>query len=284
MDLEKLSKIYADSFRRLSEANRRPTVQEALENLRVNTAAMRNNIGNNTKEGDNMKDSQEIDALRDKLKLQQELLYCRKKEILDMCVTAKDQNRVSLDEVADILGVKRLTKQDKYNIVKSRNFRVKMNDNQEIKIGLTCADDEPSKLVIDAKDAIKVDLGAGNKWDGEGLPPVGTDCEFKPYNTWESGVYRGKNKLGDLIFEFADSGVVDLFDESTKIRKPETPQQREERERLEAAYDLYVIAQLAIDGDVIDYSDFVKNSRQMRGALAIIDKTGYRLEVKPTKE
>ena len=159
-----------------------------------------------------------------------------------------------------------------------------MNDNQEIKIGLTCADDEPSKLVIDAKDAIKVDLGAGNKWDGEGLPPVGTDCEFKPYNTWESGIYRGKNKLGDLIFEFADSGVVDLFDESTKIRKPKTPEQREERERLEAAYELYCESLIGEDEETESFDEFKAFKNRLRQWLRIVDKTGYRLEVKPAKE
>lgn len=69
------------------------------------------------------------------------------------------------------------------------------------------------------------------------------------------------------------------FVELSKLSKPETEAERNYWERMEAAYDLYVIAQLAIGGDVIDYSDFVKESRQMRGALAIIDKTGYRKAV-----
>lgn len=96
--------------------------------------------------------------------------------------------------------------------------------------------------------------------------------------------------LGGEIYTFGcvnpvcDQGSVVVFDETGdhrgcfigELSKPETPEQREERERLEAAYDLYVAAQEAVDNNPIDYCDFAKNSRQMRGALAIVDKTNYR--------
>ncbi|AUR87992.1 coil containing protein [Vibrio phage 1.106.O._10N.286.51.F7] len=63
------------------------------------------------------------------------------------------------------------------------------------------------------------------------------------------------------------------------LKKPETQKQREDRERLEAAYDLYEEAQHAIGCIGYDDFDFFKKSDiQVKFWLAIVDKTNYRKE------
>lgn len=65
------------------------------------------------------------------------------------------------------------------------------------------------------------------------------------------------------------------------LQKPETPAEREQRERLEAGYDLYEDAQQAIG--CIGYDDFdlfKKSEVQVKFWLAIVDKTGHRKESK----
>lgn len=68
------------------------------------------------------------------------------------------------------------------------------------------------------------------------------------------------------------------FVELSKLRKPETPQQREERERLEAAYDLYSHVQSSRAKLCCTYDWFLsgkmKNERERM--LIIVGKTGYR--------
>ena len=63
------------------------------------------------------------------------------------------------------------------------------------------------------------------------------------------------------------------------LSKPEAPQQREDRERLEAAYDLYEESQHAIGCIGYDDFDFFKKSDiQVKFWLAIVDKANYRKE------
>lgn len=62
------------------------------------------------------------------------------------------------------------------------------------------------------------------------------------------------------------------------LKKPETPQQRENRDRLEAAYDLYLEGQHAVG--VISYQSFEQfntDDTQIDFYLAIVDKTNYRV-------
>lgn len=118
-------------------------------------------------------------------------------------------------------------------------------------------------------------LAGGAEWKN------GDECTAECLKQYEKCIWVGYGRKKELsVVECLDGAIWSLDRVWTaELRKPETEAERNDRERLEAAYDLYVIAQLAIDGDVIDYSDFVKESRQMRGALAIIDKTGYRKAV-----
>ncbi|AUR86607.1 hypothetical protein NVP1087A_26 [Vibrio phage 1.087.A._10N.261.45.F9] len=64
------------------------------------------------------------------------------------------------------------------------------------------------------------------------------------------------------------------------LSKPETPQQREDRERLEAAYDLYTHVQ-SVRGQLSCKFDWFSNSEMEEARLrflAIVDKTNYRKE------
>lgn len=88
----------------------------------------------------------------------------------------------------------------------------------------------------------------------------------------------------DLFFAWSNKNIVHISDVSAKdllmnrhklCKLKETPQQREERERLEAAKDLYTIYmskwKFAQDWEALD--DINKSS-----FLAIVDKTNYRKE------
>ena len=87
------------------------------------------------------------------------------------------------------------------------------------------------------------------EWNGEGLPPVGEVCEYKDGDNWYEvrvkylsewfmviEALKSQSKWIDikgteLSFEYS------RFD-SLKFRKPETPQQREGRERLALVSDI----------------------------------------------
>lgn len=90
------------------------------------------------------------------------------------------------------------------------------------------------------------------EWNGEGLPPFGAECEFSCEGFWGDTDYHWCRFLGLLTdksyaIEFhhytsPDRVTCGCFDpQCTSFRKPETPQQRKERERLE------VIRQIQID-------------------------------------
>ncbi len=68
--------------------------------------------------------------------------------------------------------------------------------------------------------------------------------------------------------------------EVAKLSKPETPQQREDRERLEAAYDLYSIDFKNSGHESFNYNQFIKDDYMRNFWIAIVDKTNYRKGVK----
>ncbi len=132
------------------------------------------------------------------------------------------------------------------------------------------------------------------EWKGGDKPKSGQDVFIAQMNTLsgvESKRYfihqywcnsNHQNQLLDLGILFTDS---DSATSKTKSllgideEAPETPQQREDRERLEAAYDLYEEAQHAIGCIGYDDFDFFKKSDiQVKFWLAIVDKTNYRKE------
>lgn len=126
------------------------------------------------------------------------------------------------------------------------------------------------------------------EWNGEGLPPVGAECEFKDGDNW----YEVKvNYLSEwfMVIEAlkSQSKWIDIkgtelsfeyskFDD-LKFRKPETPQQRNDRERLEAAYDLLCIGNRALNVTApCTVVEFKLDKPQRDFWLAIVDKTNYR--------
>ncbi|CAM0032284.1 hypothetical protein VPHK122_0087 [Vibrio phage K122] len=132
------------------------------------------------------------------------------------------------------------------------------------------------------------------EWKNGDKPKSGQDVFIAKMNTLsgvESKRYfihqywcnsNHQNQLLDLGILFTDS---DSATSKTKSllgiaeEAPETPQQRKDRERLEAAYDLYEEAQHAIGCIGYDDFDFFKKSDiQVKFWLAIVDKTNYRKE------
>ena len=94
---------------------------------------------------------------------------------------------------------------------------------------------------------------------------VGIVCSvFKTTNGTEIAAVQGDN--GGCVCWRVDM-----------LKKPETPKQREDRERLKAAYDLYESAQHEIDCIGYDSFELFKKSEvQVNFWLAIVDKTNYR--------
>lgn len=151
----------------------------------------------------------------------------------------------------------------------------------DVKYANTSHHNDKNCFVLKAK-ALSKASNEESEWDGNGLPPAGTECEcfdFTLDKWFKVKTLDAKTESGEIAVTSINNHkrYAKLF-WGCKFRKIGSEQQRKERLRIEAAYDLYVLAQSAIDGEIIDYSDFVKESRQMQGALAIVDKTGYRVE------
>ena len=81
------------------------------------------------------------------------------------------------------------------------------------------------------------------EWNGEGLPPVGVECECFNYDAdlWMRVItLDAKTESGEIaVSSINENGKYARLFWGCKFRKPETPEQRKEREELEAAYDLY---------------------------------------------
>lgn len=89
------------------------------------------------------------------------------------------------------------------------------------------------------------------------------------------GVYMGLDDLkkGHII---RSSGDYFFSTSDDDLRKPETPAEREERERLEAAYDLYCVVADSDGGKPSKFEDWSSLKYAVKSFLAIVDKTGYR--------
>ena len=131
-------------------------------------------------------------------------------------------------------------------------------------------------------------LAGGTEWNGEGLPPVGTVCQYKDTNQWFNVeitylsewviVFKCLDESGRLVSDIKGVELAKNVDEHPEFRKPETEAERNERERLEAAYDLYLTRHVSMPAPY-HYDEFLKNERTLDGFLAIVDKTGYRKAV-----
>jgi hypothetical protein len=130
------------------------------------------------------------------------------------------------------------------------------------------------------------ELPNSSEWDGEGLPPVGVECCFTPDNNlW--GFASTDTYSGEVLRYEGEQFVFLLSHDKYNIRpchlivsrtdkgefsKPESPEQKAERERLESAYDLCT----TVYPDFSGFDEFKKSTTTVNLWLAIVDKTGYR--------
>ncbi|AUR98908.1 hypothetical protein NVP1256O_69 [Vibrio phage 1.256.O._10N.286.45.F8] len=108
---------------------------------------------------------------------------------------------------------------------------------------------------------------------------------------WKNGdecIFDGNEYTFGCVNPICDQGSVVIFDEVgdyhgcciDELSKPETPQQRKDRERLEAAYDLYVHIQSVREKLSCKFDWFFSPGMEETRLrfLAIVDKTNYRKE------
>lgn len=144
-----------------------------------------------------------------------------------------------------------------------------MNDNQEIKIGTT--DDDRNEL----KPSCRVEFDN---------TPQQVESLAVEWKNGDECIYRGGWAIVvgwhpqhplvviDTNYGFEAVRVGDLS-------KPETPQQREERERIEAAIMLHDIANLAYYEGCLPFNCSWSHAGEKVKSmwLAVVDKTGYRI-------
>lgn len=126
-----------------------------------------------------------------------------------------------------------------------------------------------------------------SEWNGEGLPPIGSEvmCYLYDYQAnrhWRKRIVLGYGKHSDDHVDnsiIVDSGEVQFrFTACVEYKAVESPEDKEARERLESAYDLYLTAVDAGCGDEkkIGIQQFKSNHILVGAYSAIVDKTGYR--------
>lgn len=124
------------------------------------------------------------------------------------------------------------------------------------------------------------------EWNGEGLPPVGVECEilFKEYPHKGFGLFNILAYHGGAIWvqytgPLENNGKCYTEECSTlEFRKPESPEQKAERERLEAAIKLHDIANLSYYDGCLPFNCGWNNAgEKVRNMwLSVVDETGYR--------
>lgn len=128
------------------------------------------------------------------------------------------------------------------------------------------------------------------KWNGEGLPPVGVECEFKEENPsglsgfsdWTKCTVLAYNKsqessddLQIIIRDYHGDAAIIYSCDKPLFRKPESPETKKEREELEAAYDLRCT--FNEDDFIISFDEFKNHHSSIREKwLKIVRKTEYR--------
>lgn len=150
----------------------------------------------------------------------------------------------------------------------------------------------PARVLVLANNS---ELPNSSEWDGEGLPPVGVECEYfhEPRGLWVkfvplliTDIESSPNKIPAIYGEWYhpndcmwEPDLIDLSDKP-RFRKPESPEQKAERERLEAAYDLYLKVQERDEGPgfAASFNQFQDGmmSTCRKDYLSIVDITGYR--------
>ncbi|AUR89356.1 coil containing protein [Vibrio phage 1.122.B._10N.286.46.F8] len=115
------------------------------------------------------------------------------------------------------------------------------------------------------------------EWNGEGLPPVDVKCEWigggVAHGDWGVVIVRAYSGGYAWIEKLHDNSMHTVRGPAF-FRKLETPQQREERERLEAAYHLYSIAMIANEDEPKSFDHFSKHNYKS-GWIAVVIETAY---------
>jgi hypothetical protein len=141
-----------------------------------------------------------------------------------------------------------------------------MNERQEIKIGLTDGDDrnelKPS-CRVEFDNAPQQVESLAVEWEN------GDECRYANDPSHEY-IYVGEHPHGDGHYVFSETKGI-TYIANGYLLEPETPQQREERERMEAIKE--------IEGFVCELS-ISEITLPLKLAERIVDKTGYRKEAK----
>ncbi|MCP4991371.1 MAG: hypothetical protein GY928_36550 [Colwellia sp.] len=106
-------------------------------------------------------------------------------------------------------------------------------------------------------------------WNGEGLPPAGTECEISSCgNDWMDCVVKFVGT--DLCVVNHGNWEQHYHLSSVKFRPLETPEQKKGREELEAAYGLY---KTIVDGEPLAYNfEQFRSSPSIGGYLKAVRK------------
>lgn len=123
------------------------------------------------------------------------------------------------------------------------------------------------------------------EWNSEDLPPVGVKCCFTPDNNmW--GFESTNAHYGEVVkyegeqfiflmdhdkYKIKSQNIIVSRTDKGEFSKPESPKDREYRERLEAAYDLFLAC-----GCVPGSFEVFKDKYSLVW-LKIVDKTNYRV-------
>lgn len=145
-----------------------------------------------------------------------------------------------------------------------------MNEDQEIKIGLTCSDDANNSGIPNSSEWKNGDECLITNENGYGMF---SDAE-KYINTKGVVMSVFKNTNGLDVAAVSHDGICICW-MLDMLKKPETQEQREERERLEAAYDLYA-STINDERATLSFDEF-KGYELECPWLIVVDKTGYRL-------
>lgn len=115
--------------------------------------------------------------------------------------------------------------------------------------------DDTQEITLDQLDEW-LGLESKTEWDGEGLPPVGVECEWigggLNHGDWGLVVVRAYN--GDCAWiEKLNNNSMHTVMNPAHFRKPETPEQKAERELYEAIEDGYNLAPDGLDIPINKY-------------------------------
>ena len=127
-------------------------------------------------------------------------------------------------------------------------------------------------------------------WNGEGLPPVGCHCLFKIKSEEDKyfspcyiiGYRAAVHRKGDMWLVFSDK-YDNLYQHNVtkgafEFRPIETPEQKQERELLESAYDLYKVYMEENDpNNLMTFKQFKNNIHleYYKGFLNIVNKFSF---------